>query len=343
MRRFSVVVPVYNAEKYLEHCLDSILNQTYQDFEIVIVNDGSTDSSVDICRQYQKKNSEKIILINQDNKGIFIARKIAFAHTQGEIIVSVDSDDALRADALEILDRSFRKTHAQIVCYESTRDITFSKPGKNRGLFSGAEIFEGGNKRKLYELICGTFFFNNLWSKAISRDVISIQDYYLKCENLSFGEDVWLILPVLDRATKIAYIPESLYFYRLNASSSVHIYRQKQFDDLLVVRNRVMEFAEKWEHDCNVSGLLEEAEAMTLYLIVLQMQDAVMALPYADARKTLIGVQHSRMFRDAYASSKHKKMRLDVRFVALMIKCRNVWGIKVVSWLKNILLGKNRD
>lgn len=343
MRRFSVIVPVYNAESYLKHCLDSILNQTFQDFEIVIVNDGSTDSSADICRQYQESNPEKIILINQDNKGIFVARKIAFLHAQGEIIVSVDSDDALRADALEILDRTFRKTQAQIVCYESTRDITFNKPSKNRGLFSGEEVFEGRQKRKLYELICGTLFFNNLCFKAISRDVIDVKDYYSECGNLSFGEDAWLVLPALDRAKKIIYIPDSLYFYRLNASSSVHIYRQKQFDDLLVVRNRVMGYAKKWQQSFSVDGLVDETKAMTLYLIVLQMQDAMMALPYEDAKKTLIRVQQSAIFCEAYASVKHKKTRPDIRIVALMIKYHNIWGIRLVSCLKNILLGKNRD
>lgn len=107
MRRFSAVIPVYNVEKYLRHYLDSILNLDYQDFEIVIVNDGSTDSSADICRQYQEKNPEKIVLINQNNQGLLMARRVGFAHTQGEIVVSVDSDDALRADALKILDTLF--------------------------------------------------------------------------------------------------------------------------------------------------------------------------------------------------------------------------------------------
>lgn len=130
MRRFSAVIPVYNVEKYLRHYLDSILNLDYQDFEIVIVNDGSTDSSADICRQHQEKNPEKIVLINQNNQGLLMARRVGFAHTQGEIVVSVDSDDALRADALKILDNTFHESQAQIVCYESTRDITFKKPVK---------------------------------------------------------------------------------------------------------------------------------------------------------------------------------------------------------------------
>lgn len=130
MRRFSAVIPVYNVEKYLRHYLDSIFNLDYQDFEIVIVNDGSTDSSADICRQYQEKNPEKIVLINQNNQGLLMARRVGFAHTQGEIVVSVDSDDALRADALKILDNTFHESQAQIVCYESTRDITFKKPVK---------------------------------------------------------------------------------------------------------------------------------------------------------------------------------------------------------------------
>lgn len=341
MRRFSVVVPVYNVENYLRHCLDSILNQDYQDFEIVIVNDGSTDSSADICRQYREKNPEKIVLINQNNRGLLMARRVGFAHTQGEIIVSVDSDDALRADALKILDKTFHESQAQIVCYESTRDITFKTTGKDRGLFTGPEIFEGNDKKRLYELICGTFFFNNIWSKAISRDVIGIQDDYSAYKGLSFGEDVCQVLPALDKASRIAYIPEDLYFYRLNASSLVHVYRQKQFDDLVAVRDRVMRYAKKWERETGDSGFVDAARTMTLQLTALQMQDAVMALSHADAKRTLMRVQQSEMFHDAYASSR-QKTRIDVRFISMLIKCHNVWGIRMVSNIKNILLGKNR-
>lgn len=341
MRRFSVVVPVYNVEKYLRHCLDSILNQTYQDYEIIIVNDGSTDSSSSICRQYQEEYPEKIVLINQNNRGLLMARRVGFARAQGEIIVSVDSDDALRADALEILDKTFRKTQAQIVCYESTRDITFKKSGKDRGLFTGSEIFEGDNKKRLYELICGTFFFNNIWSKAISRDVIGVRDDYSMYEGLSFGEDVCQVLPALDRALRIAYIPERLYFYRLNASSLVHVYRRKQFDDLVAVRNRVMSYAKKWEQETGDSGLVDATKTMTLQLTALQMQDAVMALPHAEAKRTLVRAQQSEMFHDAYASAKYKT-RIDIRFISMMIRYHNVLGIRLMSCVKNILLGKNR-
>ena len=341
MRRFSVVIPVYNVEKYLGYCLDSILGQTYQDFEIILVNDGSTDSSADICRQYQEENPEKIVLINQDNRGLLMARRVGFARTQGEIIVSVDSDDALRVDTLEILDKTFRKTQAQMVCYEATRDITFKKPDKDRGLFTGPGIFEGNNKKKLYELICGTFFFNNIWSKAISRDVIGVHDDYSAYEGLSFGEDVCQVLPVLDRASRIAYVPEALYFYRLNTSSLVHVYRQKQFDDLVAVRDRVMSYAEQWGRETGDNGLVPAARAMTLQLVALQMQDAVVSLSYADAKRTLVKAEKSEMFRDSYTLSR-RRTRIDIRFISRLIRYHNVWGIRLISYAKNILLGKNR-
>lgn len=124
-----------------------------------------------------RKNPEKIFLINQDDRGLLIARRVCFTHAQGAVIVSVDRDDALRADASVIIDRTFRETQAQIVCYKYTRDITLEEPDKDQGLFTGQEICEE-NRRILYELICGTYFFNDLWSKAISCDVIGVQDNY---------------------------------------------------------------------------------------------------------------------------------------------------------------------
>ena len=121
----------------------------------------------------------------------------------------------------------------------------------------------------------------------------------------------------------------------------MHVYRQKQFDDLVAVRDRVMRYAKKWEQETGDSGLVDAARTMTLQLTALQMQDAVMALSYADAKRTLMRVQQSEMFHDAYASSR-QKTRIDIRFISIMIKCHNVWGIRLVGYIKNILLGKNR-
>ena len=98
----SVIVPVYNVETYLEECLDSIQNQTYTDFEVLLVNDGSTDRSKAICERYCKEN-RRFHLLNQENQGLSAARNTGVAASRGEFIVFVDSDDMILANYLETL------------------------------------------------------------------------------------------------------------------------------------------------------------------------------------------------------------------------------------------------
>ena len=100
----SVIVPVYNVEKYLEECLDSIQNQTYSDIEVILVNDGSLDNSKDICEKYCKEDN-RFKLINQANQGQSVARNHGVAASTGEFIAFVDSDDIIRQDYLEVLIR----------------------------------------------------------------------------------------------------------------------------------------------------------------------------------------------------------------------------------------------
>ena len=103
---FSVIVPVYNVEPYLKRCLDSILCQTFSDFELILVDDGSTDRSGEICDAYAEQN-ERIRVIHQENKGLSAARNTGLDHAQGTFVYFVDSDDYLRENLLERVFESF--------------------------------------------------------------------------------------------------------------------------------------------------------------------------------------------------------------------------------------------
>lgn len=96
----SIIIPVYNVQEYLRKCLDSVINQTYKNLEIIIVNDGSTDNSFSICKEYAKKDP-RIILLSQENRGLSNARNTGIKKISGNYIYFVDSDDWLRLDAIE--------------------------------------------------------------------------------------------------------------------------------------------------------------------------------------------------------------------------------------------------
>ena len=101
--RISVIIPVYNAEQYLERCLTSILQQTYSNWECILVDDGSQDRSPELCDEFAKKNNDRIRVIHKANEGVSVARNIGIEHADGELIVFVDADDWLEEKALDIV------------------------------------------------------------------------------------------------------------------------------------------------------------------------------------------------------------------------------------------------
>ena len=115
----SIIVPIYNVEKYLRQCLDSILNQTYQNFECLLINDGSPDNSADICREYVEKDS-RFKYFEKENGGLSDARNYGIRQSKGSYITFVDSDDWLEENAVEILMKRAEETGADLIYFNFT-------------------------------------------------------------------------------------------------------------------------------------------------------------------------------------------------------------------------------
>ena len=120
--RISIVVPVYNAEKYLRHCLDSLINQTMQDIEIICVNDGSKDNSLAILEDYVKRD-KRIVLLNQSNRGVSVARNNALKHVRGEYYMFVDSDDWIDDNACEVAYNCAIKENADCLMFSYIKEF----------------------------------------------------------------------------------------------------------------------------------------------------------------------------------------------------------------------------
>lgn len=117
----SIIIPVYNAEKYLEKCLTSILEQTYKDYEIIAVNDGSTDSSYQLLLAYEQKRPNVFKIFTQENKGQSCARNLAMEYAKGEYVTFLDSDDYIKEDYLEVLTEAAQKYQSDMVCSGEVR------------------------------------------------------------------------------------------------------------------------------------------------------------------------------------------------------------------------------
>lgn len=213
--KISVIVPVYNVEKYLEECLDSLINQTYNNIEIILINDGSTDNSLKICKKYKKIDS-RIILINKKNEGVSSARNVGLRKATGKYIMFVDSDDYLELEAVELL--------SEYVYRDTLVIFGFNRVYKNRVI----KMLDDNLLIKSKNEMERSMFLNNniggyIANKVFNKNIIDKYNIYFN-EKLSFCEDLVFILEYIKYCKKYKYVNKSFYNYRMRISSVSNSY-----------------------------------------------------------------------------------------------------------------------
>lgn len=229
---FSVIVPVYNVEKYLNECVDSILSQTFTDFELILVNDGSKDNSGAICDAYAQKDT-RVKVIHKENGGLSDARNKGTEIALGEYIIYIDSDDYLsKATFLADLCKK-AETGADIICYkfkkyyEDTQSVTKCAFG-----FPKLEKYNTFPERIEY-LVASDSFYCSAWTKAIKRSLL--QENKIEFEKGLLGEDQEWYYHVLLKAQSIEGIDDDYIVYRQRANSITSSWKMKNLTDCIYV------------------------------------------------------------------------------------------------------------
>lgn len=240
----SVIVPIYNSENDLEKCIESIINQTYKNLEIILVNDGSTDNSLEICRKWENKDS-RIILIDKKNGGLATSRNAGLDMASGDIIGFVDHDDFIDKDMYKTMIEDMQRTNADIVMCSH---YTFDDNKITGQAYSGIQNIEidGENltKRMLnYEKI----FCSSVWSKIYKRDLIGDQRFL---QGLVLGEDYYFNGRLYPRVRKFYFDDKPLYHYRIRQGSmsrskvDEHFFDKYRAAELLEEEYKQYEFLE---------------------------------------------------------------------------------------------------
>ena len=235
MPLFSIIVPVYNVENYLEECLDSILIQTFDDYEVIIINDGSTDNSLHLCYQYEKK-SEKIKVYTQENQGLAAARNAGVKKSSGQYLIFVDSDDYFSNNlSLKKIADSI-KSDTELVIYSLTRTTGIDKYYKNYiDCFLNLPSDVDSGERYIMEMKKGsTSYFLFSTCMAYSRKYWEENDFCFP-EQRAY-EDFGLIWKVICRAKRIEVLREILYVYRIDRPGSI----TKRFSEQEVILHTKM-------------------------------------------------------------------------------------------------------
>lgn len=213
----SVVLPVYNAEKYLRRAIQSVLDQTYQNFEIIAVNDGSTDHSLEILNTL---DDPRVRIISKENTGVSDARNIAIDAAKGEYICFLDADDCFASNLFQRMNDVISKKTADMVVYNYT-------PFRDRPIWdeTEAEIVLVNSSEKLIQLGLMT----SVWTKFIK--ITTIKRYNIKFDkNMSFGEDMFFCWKVFLASNKVWFIDEKLYGYRITDGGATSKYHPKLYE-----------------------------------------------------------------------------------------------------------------
>lgn len=249
MAKISIIVPIYNVENYLKNCIDSILNQTFKDFELILVNDGSTDTSLDICEDY-KYIDNRIKIVNKKNGGISSARNAGLNVARGEYIGFVDSDDYIHPQMYEILYNEIIKNKADISMCDFKKVYEFDRKLLESSFISCDEIEILNNEEALFELgekngVTYVVAWNKLYKRELFKDI--------KFKEGIIHEDEYIIHRLLYQVNKLVYIKEKLYFYLQREGSIM----DKKLDidvvdALLAYSDRIKFFDEKNLEDLKI-------------------------------------------------------------------------------------------
>lgn len=279
MKKVSVIVPVYNTEKYLKRCLDSLVNQTLEDIEIIVIDDKSPDNSNMILKEYEDKYKDKIMVIhNKTNKGIGYNRNLGITKASGEYIGFVDSDDWLDETMYEKMYKKAIKDKLDLVICNFHKMLEKEDGLEEINPDYIIDNFSNTSLKKSPNLLLDV----NLapWNKIYKRELL--EDVRFP-ENLKY-EDAIVVVKALSRAKKIGMVDEKLNFYLVRSKSETTVMDKKVFDILEITKQIIKELKSK-EYYEEIKEYVEALCTTNLFRYTIQQKyqkDKVLANKFID-------------------------------------------------------------
>lgn len=257
MSTVSIIMPIYNAEKYLSEAIESVLQQTYTDFEFLLINDMSTDNSKEICREYGEMDNRIVLLDNNsESHGPGPTRNIGLDYATGEYIYFIDADDWIESELLEQLVKRIEKDHSDMVVFGSINEYygkhrkSQKSPEFKKSIWTREEIKD--NILEYWKVRSIT-----LWSHLIRHKTIG----NLRFENIQVSEDDCFFFDILSKIKSISYLNQWFYHYRILAGSTYHKWHENIVEYQCV----------KWTHERDFVKNICPAITQTEYTEILMM------------------------------------------------------------------------
>ena len=237
MNKVSIIIPVYNVEKYIWKCLNSIVNQTYKNIEIIIVNDETKDNSLEICEEFKQKDN-RIIIISKKNQGLGLARNTGIEHATGDYVLFVDGDDYVEENLVEKTVKLIEDNNCDLVRFHNYRENlttgekTVRKSPLEEGIYPKNDIVE-----KLLLPIIGMLPFQDgnsfvgmsVWRNLYKLNIIKENNIIFDSERIFIEEDILFNIKYLQKIKQAFVINEPLYHYMVNDNSLTGKYNPDRF------------------------------------------------------------------------------------------------------------------
>lgn len=225
IEKISIIIPIYNVDKYLDKCLDTIINQTYKNLEIILINDGSTDNSLNICKTYAKKD-ERIIILNKENEGVSISRNKGIKIATGKYVVFMDADDYVASNHVEHLYNCMIENNVDLVisnAIDIKEDGTIVKNKKNSDLLMTRD-------ECLCELLTEKNFYHVCWGNLYKKEFL---EECLFNSNYRIAEDLDFLYTYISKTKKVYFTSKKTYYWVIRNTSATHLpYSEKWNDEL---------------------------------------------------------------------------------------------------------------
>ena len=258
MAEVSIIVPIYNIEQYVGKCIESILAQTYPDFELILVDDGSPDDCGRICDEYGERD-ERIKVIHKKNGGLTSARNAGLSEAEGEWIMHVDGDDWIEPDMLESLIGAAQVTGADLVFGD------FMKYGPYAGYFK-LPTWSGDKRESMSNYIA--YMMTTIWG-SIAKRSLYIDNYLKSPEGISYCEDFHLIVRLCHFAKKIVNVHRPFYHYRYRPTSIMsNMSKRTEADEQWAYQDTIRFFKEQ--------GVYEDYRKVMSWRVLKSTQDLLL-------------------------------------------------------------------
>lgn len=242
---FSVIVPIYKVEDYLESCIESVLNQTFADFELILVDDGSPDRCPEICDEYKDKD-KRVRVIHKENGGLVSARQAGIKIAKGEYVLNLDADDSLSPDALKSANKIIADTNADIVsfsygCVKQGEVANYITEPLDEGLYNEEDIKKHIFPKLLVDENMQHMSYY-LAGKVIRRSLVTSHQLNVD-KSISLGEDLCCLIPCYQEAEKVYISKEVAYLYTIRADSMTYDFNVDQIKRLEKAVKKLHDFS----------------------------------------------------------------------------------------------------